>query len=334
MFQFDQGAPTASGHVFRREGARGPVWYAKYRLAGGRQVQRRIGPAWTERGRPGDGFFTRRTAEAWLRALLREADAGTLPGAVRTGATFADAAAEWLRYVEHDRACKPTTMRGYRAVVQREFIPLWGERRLEDVTGADIERWRAGLSSGPRTKNKNLTILRGIFKRAARVYGLRHNPAYDIEKLREPTYTDLEVFSPEEVMALVRAAASEQDAAVYLTAAFTGLRLGELLALTWRDVDFAGSVVRVRASYSGGHLTTHRRAARSAPCRWRRRSRRRSLALPTVRAGPATTTWSSAASSAATWTGPRSTAATAPRSNAPACGRCASTTCATRSARG
>ena len=40
-----------SGHVFRREGARGPVWYAKYRLADGRQIQKRIGPAWTQRGR-------------------------------------------------------------------------------------------------------------------------------------------------------------------------------------------------------------------------------------------------------------------------------------------
>jgi integrase len=43
---------------------------------------------------------------------------------------------------------------------------------------------------------------------------------------------------------------------VFLTAAFTGLRMGELLALRWRDVDFPGSVVRVRASYYLGQVTT------------------------------------------------------------------------------
>jgi integrase len=43
---------------------------------------------------------------------------------------------------------------------------------------------------------------------------------------------------------------------MFLTAAFTGLRMGELLALRWRDVDFAGATIRVRSSYAAGQLTT------------------------------------------------------------------------------
>jgi hypothetical protein len=37
---------TPSGHVFRIERKRGPAWYAKFRLRNGRQVQKKLGPAW------------------------------------------------------------------------------------------------------------------------------------------------------------------------------------------------------------------------------------------------------------------------------------------------
>jgi hypothetical protein len=52
---------------------RGPAardWRAKYRLPDGRHKHRTIGPAWTQRGRPADGYFTKRTAEGWLRDVL------------------------------------------------------------------------------------------------------------------------------------------------------------------------------------------------------------------------------------------------------------------------
>jgi integrase len=55
---------AVSGHVFRYEGKRRPVWRAKYRLPDGRQVQKTIGPAWTARGRPPAGYFTKRTSVA------------------------------------------------------------------------------------------------------------------------------------------------------------------------------------------------------------------------------------------------------------------------------
>ena len=91
-----QEVPQCSGHVFRREGARGPVWYAKYRDPSGRQIQKRIGKAWTRAGRPAEGFFTKRTAEAWLRERLEDAEEAAFAG-TDADASFATAAREWLR---------------------------------------------------------------------------------------------------------------------------------------------------------------------------------------------------------------------------------------------
>jgi integrase len=99
-------------------------------------------------------------------------------------------------------------------------------------------------------------IFHGVMARACRVYGLPVNPVAKVEKPRLAAPSAIDVFSPEEVHALVRAAASEQDAAILLTAAFTGLRQGELVALRWRDLDFAGAYLRVTASYTNGELST------------------------------------------------------------------------------
>ncbi|MBV8999997.1 MAG: site-specific integrase [Solirubrobacterales bacterium] len=246
-----------TGHVFRVERTAGPVWYAKYRLPDGRQVQKKIGPAWSERGRPPVGWFTKRTAEAWLRDVLDQARRGTLPGMVRTGVTFADAAAEWLRFIEEDRERKPSTLNDYRSALKAHLLPAFGEQPLESITPEQIDVWRRGLTGlSNRSKNKLLIQLHGIFRRAQMVWGLEANPLVRVEKHPMRASGDIQVFSPEEVWALVRAAASEQDGAIFLTAAFTGLRMGELLALRWRDVDFSGATIRVRGSYAAGHLTT------------------------------------------------------------------------------
>jgi integrase len=252
--------------VFRVDRRRGPVWYAKYRLPDGRQVQRKIGTAWGERGRPPEGYYTKRTAEDWLRDVLAQARRGELPGMVRTGSTVADAAAEYLRYIEHDRGRKPSTVQGYRWIVDAWIVPSLGELRLEDVTSAQVEAWLAGLERKPSTRRKALVLLHGIFQRARKVHGLPGNPVADVEKPPLTRAADIEVFSPEEVWSLVRAAEGEQDAAIFLTAAFTGLRMGELIALRWRDVDFARAVLRVRASYAGEALTTPKSGkARAVP---------------------------------------------------------------------
>ena len=264
-----------SGFVFRLEKTRGASWWAKYRLPDGTQVKRKIGPVWTGRGRPAEGHFTKRLAEDWLHDRLEEvrresAAAAAAPGprsrAVRaapTSVTLAEAAAEYLRFAEQDRGCKPSTVRGYRNAIKVHLLPVFGELKLEEITVQEIERWRAGMSSvrvqrelSNKTKNNLLVLMHAIFRHAVKLYGLPANPVASVDRFRVRSSGDIQVFSPEEVWSLVRAAGSEADAAIFLTAAFTGLRRGEVLGLRWRDVDFSGSTIRVRASYAAGHLTT------------------------------------------------------------------------------
>ena len=88
--------------------------------------------------------------------------------------------------------------------------------------------------------------------RARKLYGLPMNPVAEVEKFRARGRAATSRSSRPRRSGRSCARPSEQDAAIYLTAAFTGLRRGELLALRWRDVDFAGSAIRVRASYAGG----------------------------------------------------------------------------------
>jgi hypothetical protein len=72
-------------------------------------------------------YFTKRLAETWLRELLDEARCGTLPGLVRTGATFEDAAAEYLRYIEHDRVA---SRRPCAAIARRHRTSVAGVRHV------------------------------------------------------------------------------------------------------------------------------------------------------------------------------------------------------------
>jgi integrase len=150
-----------------------------------------------------------------------------------------------------------------------------------DVAELRDELLEAGLS--PRTVVRHLTVANGVFKHAVREHGLERNPA-SAELVDRPSVRysgESDTFDGEELAALARAAADELDGTLYLAAAMTGLRQGELLALRWRDIDFASQRIHVRRSWSPTARAEKTRDQQVDPAAARRDPR------ATPRAGPA-----------------------------------------------
>ncbi len=263
---------AVSGHIKLVARKRGDVWYLKYRTPSGKQLERKLGSAWKERSRPPAGHYTRKLAEAELASLLTDLRRGDVPDpGARSGKTFADAAAEWLRYCEEDRDLEQTTLADYGRTAKALEEEFGAETALETIDGDLVEGYRSRMLAGEvlnrrrvvdggedskpigrRTAQKRMVLLGGIFRRAKRLKWIPVDPTADVEAISLKVSGDFNVLSVQQVDVVARACSDEMFAAAVIVAAYTGLRTGELRALRWRDIDFAGATVHVRSNKPAG----------------------------------------------------------------------------------
>jgi integrase len=277
-----------SGHLQVIGGRGNRRWRAFWWDADGKH-SRVLGRAWvqssggrTARGatiwhsahgpKPDSSYLTPREAKARLRRLLEHDAVRSPTPRSPQGAfvTFADAAKTWLDHGERKRNLKCSTLYDYRHALDTYLLPPppgceTSETRygrapfaltpLREIHPEQVKAWYDELPYG-RTAEKLLMLVRAILSHARARGLIDADPTATVERQQVRYSGDYDFYSREEIDALVRAAASQQDAAVYLTAAMTGLRRGELVALRWRDIDFPGQAIRVRANYSHGELVT------------------------------------------------------------------------------
>jgi integrase len=262
--------PKPTGYVRTIDRKSGPVFYAKLKLPDGTQPQRRLGRVWTKRTRPPESYLTRGMAEARLAAILAGDD--PLVNIAPSHVTFGMACDEHLRYLEHDRQRKPSYLRDCGSVVRCYLLPEFGESTpVEDITTADVDALRERLLASHlahKTVHKVLVLLGGILARVKRKGWITANPCDNAEKVSVKHSDEFNVLDVEQVHAVARAAPDDLLAALFTTAAFTGLRQGEILALRWRHVDFANRILHVRRNLPAGTTeedTPKSHRARSVP---------------------------------------------------------------------
>lgn len=210
------------------------------------------------------------------RAHFRTLEATTLPAARRqrdllqTAArrgdlplsprlTFDEVAGRWLAEFEAKVTAgerRDRTLDLYRSQLHRHLLPRLGRRRLVLITADDVvevarELQADGLS--PWTVKRILGALSCVFTFAFRRGYVTTHPFERLERDERPhpLRSDQRVLTRAELARLFTAC-PRRYRPLLLTGAYTGMRLSEVLGLSWDDVDFTAGVVHVRHQLARG----------------------------------------------------------------------------------
>jgi len=147
---------------------------------------------------------------------------------------------DWKKDKEQAKA-KNTTVKYVHTI--DSFLKFLGRRAkqpLSNVGPDDLRQWRNSLQLDgrtPATVNFSLKVVSIAFERARRLGYIPVNPCHGLEPIRDDTEAERDVFTPEQVKALTEAGKGTDWEGAVLVAYFTGLRLGDVAALMWAEVD-------------------------------------------------------------------------------------------------
>lgn len=211
------------------------------------------------------GFTSRQAARDALDALRDELRADRVPvpaeGSVRA---FSEA---WLAALPAE-GLERSTVRYYREAISR-LLPTIGDIPLQSLTALDLDTAYAAVRAGGRTARTVRASHSAARKMLDEALRLRLVGANVSAKARPPRAKAAQPkrFPTYDILALGRyldALADDHDLPLWWTAAYTGMRRGELLALRWADVDLGRGVVTVaRAVGEGDGKAVYEKAPKS-----------------------------------------------------------------------
>lgn len=175
--------------------------------------------------------------------------------------TFEEYAKKWLAFPHYQ---KDSTMEAYRDNLRLHACPALGKKRLTEITRKDLKAFLEellgkGLSSS--TVNAIKAPINMILDHAIDSELIDHNPLNDLKgknRKKEGEIDEINPLTGEEAHLMLEKSKEYLVGYYYphlLCALRTGLRIGEIEALQWGDIDFNSRFIEVRRSHRKGRIT-------------------------------------------------------------------------------
>lgn len=201
------------------------------------------------------GFQTKREAEAELARIIAEYEAGTyvMPQKI----TLGDFLQRWFKAKQNDISF--TTSRQYKTIIEQHITPAIGHIELSSLQPLVLQEYlndmlHNGRKDNKKSKGKELSpssvnyiyrVLRCALNDAVKWRLIQTNPALSVNP--PPARGNMPVMlSPDDVNSLLNGLKNSYLYLPAYIAVHTGMRLGEVLALTWDDVDFENGTITIK----------------------------------------------------------------------------------------
>ena len=190
------------------------------------------------------GFSTKREAEEWLRNFLMSQQAD-----------FNMSFEEFVKLYYEDMTprLREHTMKTKKHIIELKIMPFFGKKSMNAITPADIRKWQNELllknysQTYLRTINNQLTA---IFNYATQYYDLKNNPCKKAGSIGKNKAEEMNFWTKEEFSMFIEGVMDKQRSyTAFMVLFWTGMRIGELLALTPSDIDFEEKTIHISKSY-------------------------------------------------------------------------------------
>lgn len=204
----------------------------------------------TKRQRKKRGFKLQREAKEWERNFLETQQADL----TMTFESFINIYNEDIKH----RIREHTHMQK-QYLINRKLLPFFGKLPVSQITPAHIRKWQNELMAyrDPDGKPYSETYLKSINNQmaaimnyAVRYYGLKENPCTKAGSIGKSHADEMNFWTTEEFKTFLEKISDKPQArAGFLTLYYTGMRIGELLALEYGDIDFNECKIQINKSY-------------------------------------------------------------------------------------